>query len=219
MPRVSKVQTAANHSAIEAAASRLFRARGLGGVSVSELMAEAGLTHGAFYAHYPSKNALAAAACAAAFAAADTAWRQRAATAANPAAARQAIAADYLRDANRDPAVAACPTATLAGDVAREADTHPIHAVYVDGVRRQIDVLAAFGTSGDAGQDRADACLALATMMGALLIARATHGDAVADEVLAAARHRLASPEANQKKRRSARKLPAPRRRSPGGAR
>ena len=77
MPRVSRAQTEANNQAIQDAASRLFRARGIGGVSVAELMAEAGLTHGGFYAHFPSKDALAASACESAFAHADAKWQRR----------------------------------------------------------------------------------------------------------------------------------------------
>ncbi len=191
MPRVSKAQSQANHQAIEAAASRLFRERGLTGVSVADLMAEAGLTHGGFYAHYPSKDALAAAACAAAFTQAGAKWRARVETATDHAAARRAIAAGYLRETYRDPHAAACPTATLATDVAREPASHPIHTAYVDGVRSQIALLAGLGPSGDAARDRADACVLLATMMGALLLARATHGDPISAEVLAAAREHL----------------------------
>jgi len=192
MPRVSRAQTEANHRAIEAAASRLFRERGLHGVSVADVMADCGLTHGGFYAHYASKDALAASACAAAFADADAMWRRRAATATSPDAARRAIASGYLEPANCDPAVAACPTATLVTDVAREPRSHPIHATYRDGVSRQIDLLAALGTSGDPRRDRAAACVQLATMMGALLLARATRGEALAEEILAAARADLA---------------------------
>jgi TetR/AcrR family transcriptional regulator, transcriptional repressor for nem operon len=194
MPRVSKVQTEANHQAIQAAASRLFRARGLAGVTVAELMAEAGLTHGGFYAHFPSKDALAASACAAAFAHADAKWQRRVEAAVDSAAARTAIAEGYLRAAYRDPAVAACPTATLVTDVAREPETHPIHAAYLAGVRRQVEVLAGLGSSGDAARDREDACVQLATMMGALLLARATRGDALSDEFLDAVRRRLTTP-------------------------
>ena len=193
MPRVSKVQTEANHQAIQDAASRLFRARGLAGVSVAELMAEAGLTHGGFYAHFPSKDALAASACASAFAHADAKWQRRVEAAVDPAAARTAIAEGYLRTAYRDPAVAACPTATLVTDVAREPAAHPIHAAYLAGVRRQVEVLAALGGSGDPARDREDACVQLATMMGALLLARATRGDAISDEFLNAARRRLST--------------------------
>jgi TetR/AcrR family transcriptional repressor of nem operon len=215
MPRVSKVQTEANHQAIQEAASRLFRARGLAGVSVAELMAEAGLTHGGFYAHFPSKDALAASACAAAFAHADAKWQRRVDAAVDAGAARTAIAEGYLRTAYRDPAVAACPTATLVTDVAREPLTHPIHAAYLAGVRRQVEVLAALGGSGDAARDREDACVQLATMIGALLLARATRGDSISDEVLNAARRRLTTarppgpaPAREPAKRRVRRGLP-----------
>jgi TetR/AcrR family transcriptional repressor of nem operon len=190
--RVSKAQTAANHQAIQAVAARRFRERGLHGVSVAELMAEAGLTHGGFYAHYPSKDALAAAACASSFADAAAKWQRRVDAAADGRAARRVIADGYLRAANADPAVASCPTATLATDVAREPQSHPIHAAYLAGVRGQIDQLASLGASGDAARDREQACVQLATMMGALLLARATHGDPISTEVLDAARRHLA---------------------------
>jgi TetR/AcrR family transcriptional repressor of nem operon len=188
MPRVSKEQSRAHHRAIEAAASRLFRERGLHGVSVADVMADVGLTHGGFYAHFPSKDALAAAACEAAFAQSTLKWQARIEAAATPADAGRAIAQGYLRAANADPAAATCPTATLAADVARASSGHPIHAAYVAGVRKQIETLADLGTSGDRHRDRAAACLRLATMMGALLLARATHGDALAAEILEAAR-------------------------------
>lgn len=191
MPRVSKAVAAAHHQAIEAAASRLFRERGLRGVSVAEVMADVGLTHGGFYAHFASKDALAASACAAAFAHAGEQWQRRVATADSPAAAKRAIAEGYLKPTYRDPAVAACPTATLVTDVAREPVAHPIHRAYLDGVKGQLAVLAALGASGDPARDRAAACVQLATMMGALLLARATRGDTVSDEILDAARAHL----------------------------
>jgi TetR/AcrR family transcriptional repressor of nem operon len=191
MPRVSRAQAAANHQAIEAAASRLFRERGLDGVTVAEVMAEAGLTHGGFYTHYESKDALAASACEAAFAVAAEKWRRRIDAAPTPPAARDAIAEGYLKSAYCDPSVASCPTATLVTDVARTGAAHPIHGAYVGGVKQQIDTLAALGTSGDRGKDRAAACVQLATMMGALLLARATHGDPISDEIVNAARNHL----------------------------
>jgi TetR/AcrR family transcriptional repressor of nem operon len=214
VPRVSKAQSLANHQAIEAAASRLFRERGLGGVSVAELMAEAGLTHGGFYAHYPSKDALAAAACASAFTPAAEKWRRRVDAAADPTAARHAIAEGYLRPAYRDPTVAACPTATLVTDVAREPQTHPIHGTYLAGVRQQVEVLAALRRTGDPGRDRAAACVQLATMMGALLLARATRGDAISDEFLDAARTHLTTDHGDDAS--ASRPTPRPRQRRRG---
>lgn len=196
MPRVSKAQSEANHHAIEAAASRLFRERGIRGVTVAEVMAEAGLTHGGFYAHYPSKDALAATACRSAFAMAAGKWQRRIDAAPTPREARRVIAERYLGAANCDPSAASCPTATLAADVARAGAEHPIHAAYVEGVREQIDTLAKLGASGNPARDRADACTRLATMMGALLLARACHGDPLAEEIAAAARARLTADDA-----------------------
>jgi TetR/AcrR family transcriptional repressor of nem operon len=216
MPRVSKAQAEANHHAIEAAASRLFRERGLHGVTVAEIMADAGLTHGGFYAHYRSKDALAASACETAMAVAADKWQRRVEAAVTPRQARRAIAEGYLRAANCDPSVASCPTATLVADVARAGAQHPIHATYLDGVRKQIDTLAALGDSGDPARDRADACVDLATMMGALLLARACHGDPISVEIAAAARARLAT---DDRPRRRALRPRARRNKAKGGAR
>ena len=70
----------ATHAAIVAQASRLFRERGLEGTSVGEIMAEAGLTHGGFYRHFETKDALVAAAIQAMFDGMAAAIGERAAT-------------------------------------------------------------------------------------------------------------------------------------------
>lgn len=221
MPRVSRAQATAHHRAIEAAASRLFRERGLAAVTVAEVMADVGLTHGGFYAHFPSKDALAAAACTAAFQQSAQKWDARVAGAPAPEEAGRAISEGYLRPANADPAMATCPTATLATDVARAAASHPIRAAYIAGVRRQIDTLASLGASGRSAEDRASACVWLATMMGALLLARATHGDPVSDEILGAARTRLSARSRPPRQRRTPSTRAGPRSRTgrKGGAR
>lgn len=215
MSRVSKAQAEANHHAIESAASRLFRERGLHGVTVAEIMADAGLTHGGFYAHYASKDALAASACETAMTVAADKWRRRIEAAATADQARHAIVQGYLRADNCDPSMASCPTATLVADVARAGDEHPIHAAYVDGVRKQIDMLTALGDAADPARDRADACVHLATMMGALLLARACHGDPISLEIAAAARARLTS---DRRPRRRARRGRGDRAKAKGGA-
>lgn len=188
MSRVTRAQAEANHRAIEDAASRLFRERGLDAVSIADVMAATGLTHGGFYGHFPSKNALAASACKSAFEMSAEKWRRRIDRAESPAAVRRRIADNYLSPKNRDPTAATCPTATLATDVARAGQEHPIRQTYLAGVRQQIETLAALGDSGDPERDRAEACVQLATMMGALLLARATHGDPLAGEIAEAAR-------------------------------
>jgi len=191
MPRVSRAQAEANHQAIEDAASRLFRERGLDAVTVADIMAEAGLTHGGFYTHYSSKDDLAASACTAAFAFAAEKWRRRIDAAPSASAARDAITDGYLRDQHCDPTVATCPTATLVTDVARAATSHPIRPAYLEGVREQVTTLAELQASGDPARDRDAACVQLATMMGALLLARATRGDPISKEIVQAARAHL----------------------------
>ena len=63
MPRVSRKQAELNREIIVEAATRLFRERGIHGISVSDVMAAAGLTHGGFYGHFESREALATEAC------------------------------------------------------------------------------------------------------------------------------------------------------------
>ena len=198
MSKVSKAQAEANHRTIEDAASKLFRERGLDAVTIADVMSAAGLTHGGFYGHFASKDLLAAAACATAFHASAEKWQRRIADAPSPVSARRRISAGYLAAKNLDPATATCPTVTLAADVARTGATHPIRQAYVDGVRQQVDTLAQLVKSGNAARDRAEACLQLATMVGALLLARATHGDPIGREITAAVRTHLSHEDGAQ---------------------
>lgn len=58
--KISKEKSEANRAALVETASRLFREKGIDGVGVAEISKSAGLTHGALYSHFPSKEALAA---------------------------------------------------------------------------------------------------------------------------------------------------------------
>jgi len=106
--RASRADAAKHRDEVVEAASHLFRGRGIAAVSVPELMAAAGLTHGGFYRHFESKDALAATAVTAAFAAQSTQIEQVAADHEDdPAAARRIFLDDYLSVAHRDCAGAA----------------------------------------------------------------------------------------------------------------
>lgn len=192
MARVTKEQALAHRAAITTASSRLFREKGLG-VSVADLMAEVGLTHGGFYGHFASKGALAASACDEAFAGALATWEKRIRDA-GPDGARAALVESYVSTRSRNSKGTTCPTAVLAGDVSREPADAPVRAAYVAGTERLLDLLAATERSGDAAGDRSLAIGDLATMVGALVLARATAGTALSDEILVAARERLAEP-------------------------
>ena len=189
MPRVSREQTDQNRLAIEDASARLFREQGLK-VSVADLMAAAGLTHGGFYGHFASKDALAAIACERAFEQSAERWKKRVAGK-DDAAALTALVDAYLSPQSRNALGSGCPTAALAGDVAREPADKPIHEAYLAGVKNQIAVLTSLRDSGDAAADHNEALVQLSMMVGALVLARATRGDDISAEFLGAARERL----------------------------
>jgi len=221
MPRVSREQTDLNHDLIEQASARLFRERGIGGVSVAELMAAAGLSHGGFYGHFESKDALAAAACRRAFSESAARWRKHAKSGADDRARLAAIVDNYLSSKHRDQPGAGCAAVALATDVAREPAGKPVRAAYADGVRELVDTLAALrpeaapssGTTAstdaalladaaplpDTGKPAPDArhraaLVQVATLVGALTLARATEGDALSDDILAAVRAHFQNP-------------------------
>jgi TetR/AcrR family transcriptional regulator, transcriptional repressor for nem operon len=191
MPRVSREQADSNRVAIVDASSRLFRERGIDGVSVSELMAEAGLTHGGFYGHFESKDALAAAACACAFQRSTEKWRRRVAGSVDDDSARMELVDGYLSSKSRSSAGTSCPTAALAGDVAREPGESPIRAAFAAGVEDLLGVLERLQQTGAPAADRREALADLSSMVGALILARATSGRNISDEFLSATRERL----------------------------
>ncbi|WP_394787906.1 TetR/AcrR family transcriptional regulator [Rhodoferax sp.] len=191
MPRVSKAQTDSNRVAIEEASSRLFREQGVKNVSVADLMAEVGLTHGGFYGHFESKDALAAVACTVAFKQAAARWHQRVGGHSSRTAALNALFEGYLSAQSRNSVGSGCPLAALATDVAREPVDKPIHNAYLDGVNSLLNVLLPLQNTGNADTDRSQSLVQLSTVVGAMVLARATQGDAISDELLAAARAHL----------------------------
>jgi TetR/AcrR family transcriptional repressor of nem operon len=191
MPRVSRAQAEEHREAITEEAARLFRERGIKAVSVADLMSAAGLTHGGFYGHFESKDALAGIASARAFSQATERWRKRAQAQGTPAAQRAAIVEGYLKPQNVRDVACGCPTAALCVDVAREPAGAPVRAAYLAGLEDMVRILAATEPAGDGGADRRAALADYATMLGAMLMARATNGAPIADEIIAAARERL----------------------------
>lgn len=193
MPRVSRAQAETNRETITDVSARLFKERGLKGVSVADLMGAAGLTHGGFYVHFESKDALAGIAGARAFGQSIELWRKRVGAASDAVAQRAALIEPYLSSQSVHRVAEGCPTAALAVDVAREPADAPIRAAYLNGLEEMIAILAGTEGTGDGQSDRREALADYATMVGALLLARATSGHAVSEEILAAARARLLS--------------------------
>ena len=166
--RRSREEAARTRRTAVAAASRLFRERGIEAASVSEVMASLGMTDGGFYHHFESKEALAAEACAAAFAESGLARES--------SASAKAVLRGYLSEAHRDAPGAGCPLPALASDMARQPAA--VRQAYTEGVRSALARIEQLAPGA-----RREARLALlAGMVGALALARA-----VDDEELSAA--------------------------------
>ncbi len=186
MPRVSKAEAEKNRVIIEQVSSRLFREQGFHGISVADLMGAAGLTHGGFYGHFESKDALAAIACTRAFEESEARWRKRVDDTPDKATALAALIDSYLSARNRNGAGTGCPVAALGNDVARESADKPVRAAFHEGVENLLDILASIQGGDDAAANRSAAVAQMAALAGALMLSRATQGTPLSNEVLAA---------------------------------
>ena len=134
--RYPATETAEKHERILNAAAKLFRERGFSGVGVAEIMQAAGLTHGAFYAHFESKDALAAEALVRAFAQSDDNIYAATANAAEP---KQAFLEGYLSARHRDRPGTGCALAALGAEIARDT---AMRAPFTEQVKRMIARMA-----------------------------------------------------------------------------
>ena len=167
--------------AIVAAAGRLFKERGFDGIAVSELMADAGFTHGGFYNHFDSKADLAAAVTDDLLTQAAARLGQTVAQEHDTPGAFARYLARYLSAHSRDDRSAACSIAALGADVIRQ--DAPVRQAFAGGLRAYLN---AFANLMDDDADVAP-ITALSAMVGALLLSRAVAGadDGLSDEILA----------------------------------
>src|ERR1700733_5717532 len=187
--RVSKEKAAGNRAALLNAASRLFRERGIDGVGVADIARAAGLTHGALYAHFPSKEVLAAEAFSHGFAA-------------NMAEARAGAGdqrpqfEDYLDGLlstdMRDRLATGCPMTASASEIARQGCA--VSASFTAAFEEMVAMLEGALEDGiPAPQRRSLAVAAVAADIGAIAVSRAMKkvDSSLADEVLQAVRETL----------------------------
>ncbi len=179
----------ATREKVLAAAARAIREQGPTRVGVLEIMRQAGLTHGGFYAHFASKEELVAEAIAWMFGQARA--RKAARAEADPASdSLAAWIADYVSPRHRDQAGQGCPLTTLANDV-RHADAQA-RAAFDAGVAAMAARIARRLPAAAAAADQQQAALAvLAQMVGAVTLARAVADPVLSDALLAATRDTL----------------------------
>jgi TetR/AcrR family transcriptional repressor of nem operon len=186
--RRSQEDTAKTRARIVEEASRLFRARGIDATSVADVMSAAGLTVGGFYRHFESKEDLVAEAIDAA--SRETSPRAAASSASVNESDPVALLNSYLSDAHRRHPGQGCPVAALCSEVAR--GSRPTKRAFTRALERLLGSMGATG-GGSRKADRASALFAVSAAVGAVVLARATHDESLAGELLSAARARLAA--------------------------
>ncbi|MGL4286397.1 MAG: TetR/AcrR family transcriptional regulator [Phreatobacter sp.] len=169
-------------------AARRFRKDGIEAAGVAGLMADAGLTHGGFYAHFASKEALVRDAVVAALSASRDHLAAEAATArAESRDGLEAVVTAYLRPGHRDRPEIGCAVASLGAELARRPDE--TRDALTDQIRGIIAVIRAELPPAFSGSQADSVARAIfSTMVGALQMARAVTDPALSDGFLSGAR-------------------------------
>ena len=176
--RYGKEHKQATRRRIIQTAGRRFKRDGIDGSGIATLMADAGLTNGAFYAHFASKEDLVATAVA------DQLRAQRASVSAQTpdlAGLEQYVRA-YLSVEHRDTPDDGCPSAALLDEIGRCPDA--TKRAYTDGLLAMVDDIAARLAPQDPPSARAKTLSVFALMVGTLQLSRALADRQLADQVL-----------------------------------
>jgi TetR/AcrR family transcriptional regulator, transcriptional repressor for nem operon len=181
--RVSRIQAAENRQTVINVASRLFRERGFDGIGLKDLMEGAGLTQGAFYKQFESKEDLAAQASRRALESASQRWS--AAIAENPDDPLGAVIAFYLSAGHREEKLDGCPVVALGSDAARQGAG--VKAAFEDGIKAYLEVLGPLLPKTNGEDSNGKAMVVLSTMIGALTLSRAVNDPDLAQALLDAA--------------------------------
>jgi TetR/AcrR family transcriptional regulator, transcriptional repressor for nem operon len=177
-------------------ASYGLRQAGADGISVSDLMKLAGLTHGGFYAYFESREALIIEAFASAMDRTISQWRSH--MNGMPAEERfDAFVEAYLRPGHRDDRARGCVLPALGTDIARSS--RKARRTFARKLDEMIDVIAGLLPGKPPKQARQMATAALATMMGSIALARAVSDKELSDDILGAGRQALSGQSARRK--------------------
>ena len=183
--RYSREHKQETHDRIVRKASVRLREKGAHGIGVADLMKEAGLTHGGFYAHFDSREALVIEAFAYAMDRSMEHWRKITGDVA-PDKRLALIAESYLSALHRDNPGHGCSVPALGAEIAREsAKTRKAFAGKLD---EMIELLADYIPNLPRKAARKQAIATLATMAGTMLLARIAGSGELSDEVLKAGR-------------------------------
>jgi TetR/AcrR family transcriptional repressor of nem operon len=178
----SQAEKARNHHRIVQLASARFRELGIDGISVADLMKEAGMTHGGFYKHFPSRDDLVTEAVE--YALASGAKNVARVEALDRRSALLALINGYLSVAHRDAKANGCAVVALAADTARA--NPKVRAAYSAQVSRYLQLLARLTETATDTVARNRAIMLLSALVGALGLARAVDDERLSVEILEA---------------------------------
>jgi TetR/AcrR family transcriptional repressor of nem operon len=181
--RVSRIQAAENRQTVIDVASRLFRERGFDGIGLKDLMEGAGLTQGAFYKQFASKEDLAVEASRRALESASRRWSDAAAK--NPDDPLGAVIAFYLSGDHREEKMDGCPIVALGADAARQGSD--VKAAFEAGIKAHLEVLGRFIAEAGGEASSGTAMAILSTMVGAVTLSRVVNDPDLAQALLDAA--------------------------------
>jgi TetR/AcrR family transcriptional repressor of nem operon len=183
--RYSKEHKQETHARIVRKASVRLREKGAHGIGVADLMKEAGLTHGGFYAHFDSREALLIEAFAFAMDRSMDYWRKT--TAETSPEKRLAMIVDsYLTASHRDDPGRGCAVPTLGAEIARESPK--ARKAFAAKLEQMIDMIAEQLIDLPPKAARKQAAVTLATMMGTLVLSRIAGNGEFSDDILSAGR-------------------------------
>lgn len=178
--KVTREQAAQNRERILETAAQLFRERGFDGVGVADIMKAAGLTHGGFYGHFASKEDLMAQACAHALAKSLDYWDSTIERAKDDPLS--AVTRAYLSARHRDQPGQGCVLAALGPDTYRQGA--PVRRTFTAGVRSLIELIANLLPGSSPARKRKQAVATFASMVGAIVLARAVDDRELSNEIL-----------------------------------
>lgn len=185
--RYSSNHKAETRQRIIGEAARRFRKDGIDGTGLVPLMKALGLTHGGFYAHFPSKDALVEASLAAATEQSLDRWRDPL-----DAAGLEAYLADYLSEAHRDNPGEGCPLPTLCAELGLRGTPSPI----ADGLAARLE--ARLQPCTIAPKEADQGIVALATLVGAITLARSVADPQASKRILDAVHAAVQAPRADE---------------------
>jgi len=183
--RYSREHKLETHARIVSKASVRLRERGAHGIGVADLMKDAGLTHGGFYAHFDSREALMIEAFTHAMDRSTEHWRKLGEQT-EPGKRLAKVVNSYLTPLHRDDPGRGCAIPALGAEIARESPR--TRKVFAGRLERMIEVLADQIQGVPREAARKQAMSAIATMMGTLVLARIAGTGAFSDEILASGR-------------------------------